>query len=120
MRRLYKSLIRLAADTGVHVEIYGRDEVAACFAEMGAVTRQEIAAAVVRRVDGFEYRLPPKRRAWMSEDPRLALFSAAALALTHYRQEAELVLRAVRRPAPIVEGQGRGLRNRREHSKPSH
>ena len=52
---------------------------------MGARTRDEIAAAVVRHVDAFRHRLPRARRIWTSEDKRMALFSAAALVLTHYQ-----------------------------------
>lgn len=92
IRKLCRKMMKVAAERGVHVEIYAREEVAACFAELGASTREEIAAAITRLVDGFEHRLPPRRRPWMSEDPRMALFNAAALALTHYRHEAELVL----------------------------
>lgn len=95
VRTLCEAMVRLAAERGAHVEIYGRDEVADALG--GVRTREQIAAAVVRVVQDFGYRLPPHRRPWMSEDPRLALFSAAALALTHYRQEAEQVLRDKRR-----------------------
>lgn len=96
VRKLCEAMVRLAAENGAHVEIYAREEVSACLTAMGAATRDEIAAAVIRHVQGFEHRMPPKRRPWMSEDPRMALFTAAALGLTHYRQEAELVFRSVK------------------------
>jgi len=97
VRRLCREMIELAALRGAHVELYGRDEIAAGFSHVGAATRRDIAAAVTSVVEGFEHRLPPPRRAWMSEDPRMALFNAAALALTHYRLQSDLALRDKRR-----------------------
>lgn len=97
VRKLCRDMVKLAAARGVHVEIYGRDEVAAGFSQFGAGTREDIAAAVSFMVEGFEHRLPPHRRAWMSEDPRMALFTAAALALTHYRLQSDAALRDKRR-----------------------
>lgn len=97
VRKLCRAMIRLAAARGVHVEIYGRDEVANGFSRCGMATRREIATAVTAMIEGFEHRLPPPRRAWMSEDPRMALFNAAALALTHYRLQSDLALKDKRR-----------------------
>jgi hypothetical protein len=97
VRKLCRDMVKLAAERGVHVEIYGRDEVAAGFSQFGVGTREGIATAVAFMIEGFEHRLPPPRRAWMSEDPRMALFNAAALALTHYRLQSDLVLRDKRR-----------------------
>jgi len=99
IRRLCEGILQQAAGHGVHVEIYGRDEVAVCFAEAGARTREEIAAAVARLLPALQERLPKPRRCWTSEDPRASVFAAAALALTHYRAESDLALEAFRRPA---------------------
>lgn len=48
------------------------------------ITRQEIAQAIATYIPALSYRLPPMRKLWESEDPRLWLFDAASLALTHY------------------------------------
>jgi len=82
--RLCRSIQALAADRGVDVAVYTRSQVQASFANVGAVTRQEIAEAVARHVDAFRHRLPPPRRAWEADDERLCLFMAGALVLTHY------------------------------------
>lgn len=39
-----------------------------------------LAQAVATRFPELAHRLPPKRKAWMSEDPRFAIFEAVALA----------------------------------------
>lgn len=81
--RLCRAIASLAADRGMDVAVYRRGDVRACFASVGARTRDEIAAAVARHFEALRPRLPASRRAWSSEGLSLALFSAAALVLTH-------------------------------------
>lgn len=83
--RLYQAAASMAASKGVSVQVYTRGDVKACFASVGARTRQEIAEAVGRHIDAFGHRLPKPRKPWQSEDRRMALFCAAALVLTHYQ-----------------------------------
>ena len=85
LTRLCRAIAALAVDRGAEVAIYTRADVAACFLDVGARSRDEIALAVVRHVDAFRHRLPKRRKPWQAEDERMALFSAAALVLTHYR-----------------------------------
>lgn len=94
--RLGRAITALVADRGADVEVYPFTEVAACFAGVGARTREEIAAAVLRHVDAFRHQLPKRRRPWESEPRNLALFSAAALALTHYQLSASRLLDELR------------------------
>jgi hypothetical protein len=83
--RLYRSIISLAAHRSVNVVVYSRADIKAAFKTVGASTRQEIACAVARHVDAFRHRLPRPRKPWESEDRRMALFSAGALVLAHFR-----------------------------------
>lgn len=89
---LGRGLVALAAERSVEVAVYTRGEVKACFASVGAVSRQEVAEAVSRSVPGLTHRLPKPRRPWQTENPRMALFSAAALVLTHYQYAASQIL----------------------------
>jgi Holliday junction resolvasome RuvABC endonuclease subunit len=82
--RLCRAIVGLASSRGIYVEIYERADIQACFRTVGATTRQEIAEAVARQVTVFHHTVPRKRQLWDSEDKRMALFSAAALVLTHY------------------------------------
>ena len=83
--RLCRAIASLAMDRGMDVAVYRRGDVRACFASVGARTRDEIAAAVARHFDALHPRLPASRWAWQSEGLSMALFSAAALVLTHHQ-----------------------------------
>ena len=83
IRRLCLSVVSMAAERGLEVAVYSRNDVRACFASVGARTRDEVAEAVSRHVQGLHHRLPKKRGAGDSEDKRLAMFCAAALVIAH-------------------------------------
>lgn len=83
--RLYQAIASMAVSRGVNVHVYSFNNVKACFASVGARTRQEIAESVGRHIDAFGHRMPKARKPWQSEDRRMALFCAAALVLTHYQ-----------------------------------
>lgn len=82
--RLTRAIERLAEDQVVDVHRYSRPAVQECFGQFGARTRYEVAMAIATRVPAFERFLPPPRKLWMSEDARMGIFRAAALALTYY------------------------------------
>jgi hypothetical protein len=82
--RLTRSIERLAEDQVVDVHRYSRQAVQECFGQFGARTRYEVAMGIATRVPAFERFLPPPRKLWMSEDARMGIFRAAALALTYY------------------------------------
>ncbi len=44
--------------------------------------KHEIARAVAELFPELSHRLPPRRKAWMSEDERMGIFDAASFALT--------------------------------------
>jgi Holliday junction resolvasome RuvABC endonuclease subunit len=90
--RLGRGIVALATDRSIEVAIYTRGEVKACFARVGAVSRQEIAEAVSRHLPALRHKMPKPRKPWESDHPRMALFSAAALILTHYQYRASQFL----------------------------
>lgn len=81
---LGKALIAVANNRGIDVAVFSRSDIKACFATVGASSRQEIAEYIARHIETFSHRLPSKRKRWETEDHRMALFSAVALVLTHY------------------------------------
>lgn len=83
--RLCRAVVALAQDRGMEVAIHPRGEVRACFASVGAWTRQEIAEAVARSFELLRDRLPTPRKPWEGPHRRMALFDAAAVVLTHYQ-----------------------------------
>jgi len=83
--RLCRAVVALAQDRGIEVAIYSKGEMKACFASVGAQSRQEIAEAVARSFDLLRDRLPAPRRPWQGPHRRMAIFDAAAVVLTHYQ-----------------------------------
>jgi Holliday junction resolvasome RuvABC endonuclease subunit len=96
IQRLCRSLVSLAEARGIEVAVFTRDEVRSSFIEVGARTRVEIAEAVARSLEVLRHHLPPPRKRWDKEDARLALFSAAAVALTYYRLASTSILDQLR------------------------
>ena len=56
------------------------------FRERGAKTKYEIAEEVVRIFPELEWKLPHKRKPWESEDSRMLIFDAAAVAIVYALQ----------------------------------
>lgn len=83
--RLYKAIGGLCISRNIDVVIYRFGDIKACFASVGARTRQEIAETVALQIDAIGHRKPKPRKPWQSEDRRMAMFCAAALVLTHYQ-----------------------------------
>lgn len=92
VRNLCLDLVTMAADRQLFIEAHTRDAVRDAFEAVGARTREEVAEAVARHFPALAYRLPKPRKAWMSEDKRLAIFNAAAVVLAHYHNGATALL----------------------------
>lgn len=84
VKRLYALIAAFAQAENLTLVQYSRATVRATFREAGAITRYEIAQAIASYIPAFAHRMPRVRKLWQAEDHRLALFDAAALALTHY------------------------------------
>lgn len=93
IRKLYRMLAHTADAEYVDVSRCTKREIQACFKPVGARTKYEIAKAIALQIPAFAHRMPRIRKPWMSEDPRLSLFDAAALGLTYY---------AWHRPSPYL------------------
>lgn len=86
---LISSLAVLGTEQGVPVRLYSRAAIRETFAESGR-KKHVIARAIAARFPELEPSLPPRRKLWTSEDRRMAIFDAVALALTHFaRSEQE-------------------------------
>lgn len=85
IRTLNLEIAALAEDFGVPVASFSRAQVRDRFSGMGATTKQHMAEAIAKHIPVFERYVPPQRKPWMSEDKRMALFDAAALAMTLFQ-----------------------------------
>lgn len=80
IRELNDDAAELADQHGLLVRTYSRAQIIVCFEEFGAVTKYGIAEALAKHIPALSLFLPPARKRWMSENPRMGIFDAAALA----------------------------------------
>ena len=84
IRRLNETITERAEGHGFPVRLFSRNDVRRCFAYLETVSKDAIAAAIAKRVPALGRFLPPPRKLWKSEDARMGIFDAAALALTFF------------------------------------
>jgi hypothetical protein len=87
IRSLVEVVTRVASAHSVSICLIRHDDVRQTFRNLGCETREEIAAVLARIFPELHWRLPPKRRAWQSEHPRMAMFDAVALGLAYWQHQ---------------------------------
>jgi Holliday junction resolvasome RuvABC endonuclease subunit len=81
IRALTKRIASAAESQNVRVILVTRDHVRQVFFTDGRGTKHALAELIAKRFsDELGFRLPPKRHPWMSEDSRMSIFDAVALA----------------------------------------
>jgi hypothetical protein len=81
-RTLLRDIGILASGKKVRVRKVSRLAVSKVFASERASTKHRIALEIAKSFPELESYLPSTRNAWMSEDLRMSMFTAVALALT--------------------------------------
>jgi hypothetical protein len=82
VQTLTKRLIALAESRATKVVLFSQKQVRRVFFANDRGTKHALAEIIAKRFqEELGFRLPPKRRAWMSEDSRMDIFDAVALAL---------------------------------------
>ena len=84
IEQLLTSIQRLATENNVPVRRVPIRRLRKMFLAYGAGTKHQIAHIVVRLLPELAPHLPRQRKPWMSEDYRMAIFTAAALGLTYF------------------------------------
>jgi Holliday junction resolvasome RuvABC endonuclease subunit len=84
IERLINDISKLASKRKIRVRSFSRIKVKQAFSECGASNKQEIATAIASRFPELAPRLPRFRKPWMSEDYRMSIFDAVALALAFF------------------------------------
>ena len=83
IRELMQKIIAMAATLSVKAEVLSREQVRKVFFAEGLGSKHAVAAILAKRFpEELGDRLPPKRRPWMSEDSRMDIYDAVALAVT--------------------------------------
>ena len=86
IRHLNEAIAEAAERYPFPVAFVSRSNVRQYFAYLGSVTKDTIAVAIAKRIPVFERLrlLPRPRKPWQSENARMGIFDAAALALTFF------------------------------------
>jgi hypothetical protein len=82
------AIYEMAASRQIPIYAYSRDDVRDGFAYAGVTNKQSLAELIAKHIPAFERYVPPPRKPWMSEDPRMGLFDAVALGLVFYQKAA--------------------------------
>ena len=94
IRRGSRRAGQLAWGFAAHAEGHGipsvtrsRRDVLTAFAHLCPCTKHTIAQAIIEMIPVFGQHQPPRRKPWMSEDSRMALFDAAALTISYFAEQ---------------------------------
>jgi Holliday junction resolvasome RuvABC endonuclease subunit len=92
IKALSRKIIAMAATRKVNVKLFSRDQVMKAFIPDGLGTKHALAEILAQRFpEELGSRLPPKRKPWMSEDYRMDIFDAVALALAFRLKKAHVL-----------------------------
>lgn len=81
VKNLLQQIARLVKNSSSQLVKIPRGLVSRVFSAHGRATKHDIATTVLIHYPELEAKLPPPRRVWTSEDERMAIFDAVALAL---------------------------------------
>ena len=86
LEMLNQAIGGIAGQRGIPVFAYSRAEVYSEFQSQRFTNKQTLAELIAKSIPAFERHVPPPRKPWMSEDARMGLFDAAALALLFFQK----------------------------------
>lgn len=82
IQALTRRLIALAKHYTIKVIVFSQKQIRRVFLGDGCGTKRALAEIIAKQFpEELGFRLPPKRQPWMSEDYRVDIFQAVALAL---------------------------------------
>ena len=84
VRHLHRDIERLCDRASIDPYAYPWELVFSAIGRGQAKTRHDLSLLVANMIPTLARRLPPKRKIWLPQDPRQALFDAASLGLTFY------------------------------------
>jgi len=84
VRSLIRSIQRLAVKRGARKRAFSRAEIRKAFGSLDKTTKHPIATEIAHRYPQLGWHLPGVRKFYESEDERMSIFDAAALAVTYF------------------------------------
>jgi Holliday junction resolvasome RuvABC endonuclease subunit len=82
VQELIQEIVKLASSKRIKSQSFSRSQIKKAFSTSGAFTKYQIANTIAEQFPELASRLPRVRKPWMSEDQRMSIFDAVALALT--------------------------------------
>jgi Holliday junction resolvasome RuvABC endonuclease subunit len=82
VQKLIQEIVVLASAGRIRTKAFSRSQIRKAFSQYQASTKHQIATAIAGLFPELAPHLPRFRKPWMSEDNRMSIFDAAALALT--------------------------------------
>ncbi len=82
-RRVMKAVGRQARRVAVRVVFVSERRVRNTFQQKRKITKRQIAASLASMFPELGWKLPPQRKPWQSEHPRMAMFDAVSLAVAY-------------------------------------
>jgi len=98
IRSLVSVMVDVAAAHSIPICLVADNEVRNTFSNLGCETRDDIAAVLSRIFPDLLLKLPPKRRPWQSEHPRMAMFDAVALGFAYWQHHSTSLPQAPESP----------------------
>jgi hypothetical protein len=88
IQRLAQQITSLAVENGIAIRLITQKELHDCFFEGKMGTKYDRAKILAQRFpQELAHLLPPKRQAWVHENPKMDMFDAVALVLTYFNFE---------------------------------
>ena len=87
VREMIAGIQKLCVEKKIKVRSFSRSQVKETFSGATVPNKHQIASAICERLPELAPRLPPLRKAWMSEDYRMSIFDALSFALTFFHSE---------------------------------
>jgi hypothetical protein len=89
MHLLISAVVREASSRAIPIHLITQSNVRVSFDNLGCKNKDEIAEALANIFPELRWRLPPKRKVWQSEHPRMIIFDAVALGLAYWQHPSE-------------------------------
>jgi hypothetical protein len=84
VKNLLARIVKLSAKREIQCKRVSRLTIKETFARFGSKTKYQIASTVATQLPDLDPLLPKPRKSWMTEDVRMSVFEAAAMALTFF------------------------------------
>jgi len=92
VRKLFPQITKLAATRKLSIKSFSREQVMQTLIPNGLGTKHALAEIIAKQFpEQLGFKLPPKRRPWMTENYQTGIFEAVALALALLLKQAKRV-----------------------------